>query len=540
MDTVVQHILVLRRCRLSLQGLGQILHTPMAFCQQEYRNIMTLTAPATTPPTLSHPRGIWVLALTEMWERFTYYGMRALLVLFLVSKVSDGGFALDDHTAAAIYGLYTAGIYLMAVPGGWIADRLIGARNAIMAGGVLITAGNLILGIAPSSTLFCGGLLVIALGVGLLKPNVSAIVGSLYPEGGARRDAGFSLFYMGINAGGFLGPIVAGLVAQYANRRWGFIAGAFFMICGVAQFWLSRRHLGTAGASPRDAKGAECPVRFGSDWYPMLIGTGALALLAIALGTGFIPVTATGLSHYAAWLIVATAIGYFGYLLLLANLTSVERGRFVVILLLFASSAVFWSGFEQAGSSLNLFAERYTDRMISALHWEMPAELLQSWNSLFVIMFAPIFSWLWVMLARHQLNPSAPLKFAFGLLLMGLGFLVMVGAAHVVVRGGHPLPSWLIATYLLHTFGELALSPVGLSFITKLAPQRFVGQAMGLWFLSTSLGNLIAGIAAGQFSADNIAAFPDQFFQVFVLGAVGAVVLVLLARPAQKLMAGVE
>ena len=233
------------------------------------------------------------------------------------------------------------------------------------------------------------------------------------------------------------------------------------------------------------------------------------------------------------------AVG-FGGLLFVAKLSPVERGRVVAILVLFIASTVFWSGYEQAGSTLNLFAERYTDRMVGFLHWEMPAEFLQSWNSLFVIVCAPLFSWLWVALARRNLNPSAPLKFAFGLLLMGLGFLVMVGAAHVVTSGGKPLPTWLATTYLLHTFGELALAPVGLSFLTKLAPPRFVGVSMGLWFLSMSLGNLLAGIAAGYFSADNVAAFPGQFFKVFLLGAISAAVLVLIAKPTKRLMAGVE
>ena len=499
-----------------------------------------MTTAAAVPVPTGHPRGIWVLAMTEMWERFTYYGMRALLMLFLVAAVQDGGLGINDRTAAAIYGLYVAGIYLTALPGGWIADRLIGTRNAILIGGLLIAAGNLTLGLAPGLGLFCTGLVVIALGVGLLKPNASAIIGSLYPEGGARRDAGFSLFYMGINAGGLLGPIVAGIVAQYANRRWGFIAGAIGMLCGLTQFWLSRHHLGTAGNAPRNADGTPGTVRFGPHWYPLVGAVAALVALVALIWAGAIPVDAPRISQYAAWLIVGMATLGFAGLLFVAKLSRVERGRVVAILVLFCASAVFWSGFEQAGSTLNLFAERYTDRVVGLLHWEMPSELLQSWNSLFVIMFAPAFSWLWVALARRNLNPSAPLKFAFGLLLMGLGFLVMVGAAHIVARGGKPLPTWLAATYLLHTFGELALSPVGLSFITKLAPPRFVGQSMGLWFLSMSLGNLLAGIAAGHFSADNVAAFPAQFYQVFLLGAGGALVLVLLSRPTRRLMAGIE
>ncbi len=501
---------------------------------------MAMTGAAVRPSNPTHPRGIWVLAMTEMWERFTYYGMRALLVLFLVSTVQEGGFALDDRTAAAIYGLYTAGNYLMALPGGWVADRLIGARNAILSGGVLIAIGNFVLALAPSLAVFCLGLFVITLGVGLLKPNASAIVGSLYPEGGARRDAGFSLFYMGINVGGLIGPLVAGIVAQVSGRRLGFAAGALGMVLGLVQFWFSRHHLGAGSTLPLAADGSETRPRFGPDWYPLLVGLAVLAAAAGLLYSGVLGIDAIGVSHYSAWLILATAVAYFGYLLLLAPLTAAERGRMVVVLVLFVGSTLFWSGFEQAGTSLNLFAERYTDRMIGFLHWEMPSEILQSFNSLFVILLAPVFSWLWVFLARRQMVPGAPVKFAFGLLLMGAGFLVMVGAAHIVVAGGRPLPTWLIATYLLHTFGELALSPVGLSYMTKLAPQNAVGQVMGLWFLSLSLGNLVAGIAAGNFSADNVAAFPGQFMQVFLLGLGAAVVMLLLTRPVKRLMAGVE
>ncbi len=500
-----------------------------------------IDAPTSVAPVATrHPRGIWVLAMTEMWERFTYYGMRALLMLFLVASIADGGLGIDDRTAASIYGLYVAGIYLTALPGGWIADRLIGTRNAILVGGLFIAAGNFTLGLTASKGLFCVGLLVIAIGVGLLKPNASAIIGSLYPEGGARRDAGFSLFYMGINAGGFLGPIVAGFVAQYANRRWGFIAGAIGMLLGLIQFWLSRAHLGSAGNAPRNPDGSPGQIRFSPAWYPLLAGLALLVGVVVAMWAGTLPVSAAGLSQSAAWLIAAMAAVGFGGLLFVARLSRVERGRVVAILVLFIASTVFWSGYEQGGSTLNLFAERYTDRVVGFLHWEMPAEFLQSWNSLFVITCAPLFSWLWVALARRNLNPSAPLKFAFGLLLMGLGFLVMVGAAHVVTAGGKPLPTWLATTYLLHTFGELALAPVGLSFLTKLAPARFVGVSMGLWFLSMSLGNLLAGIAAGYFSADNVAAFPSQFFNVFLLGALSAAVLVVIAKPTQRLMAGVE
>jgi POT family proton-dependent oligopeptide transporter len=267
----------------------------------------------------------------------------------------------------------------------------------------------------------------------------------------------------------------------------------------------------------------------------------AVAAIVALVWIGVIPVDAVTLARYTAWLIVTMAVAYFAYLLLFAGLDKVERDRVLVVVVLFIASATFWSGFEQAGSTLNLFAERYTDRVVDSLGgWVLPAEWLQAVNPLFIIIFAPVFSWVWVTLAKRNLNPSAPVKFAAGLVLMGLGFLVMVGAANVLASGGSPLPYWLILTYLLHTFGELAVSPVGLSYTTKLAPQRFVGQMMGIWFLSISFGNLMAGIVAGEFSEDNVAAFPGQFMQVFLFAAGAAALLLLVSKPVKKLMHGVE
>jgi len=489
---------------------------------------------------MGQPRGLATLFFTEMWERFNYYGMRALLVLFLVSAVQEGGFGLDDKTATAIYGLFTAAVYIIALPGGWIADRLIGAQAAVFVGGILIALGNLMLAVPADPGVFYLGLIVMILGVGLLKPNISAIVAALYPEGGARRDAGFSIFYMGINLGAFIGPIVTGLLAQSAGRRWGFFAAAVGMALGLVQFAMTRKYLGEAGLHPRDHAGNVLPRVFGPQWYWVIGGVAALAVVVALVWIGVVPVDAVSLSRNTAVLIVLMAIGYFAYMLFFAGLDAVERKRILALLVLFVASAAFWSGFEQAGSTLNLFAERFTDRTFDSIGWTMPAEFLQAVNPVFIIVFAPVFSWLWVALAKRNLDPAAPVKFAFGLLLMGLGFLVMVGAANILAAGGAPLPYWLILTYLLHTFGELAISPVGLSTVTKLAPERFVGQALGIWFLSISFGNLIAGIVAGEFNEENVQAFPGQFMDVFVFAAVTAAVLLLLAKPVRKLMGGVK
>ena len=488
-----------------------------------------------------HPRGLATLFLTEMWERFTFYGMRAVLILFLVASVATGGLGLDDKTAAAIYGLYTAAVYLAALPGGWVADRLIGAQRAVMLGGAFITAGNLLLAISTSPKGFYIGLLVIVLGVGLLKPNVSAIVAALYPEGGARLDSAFTIFYIGINIGGALGPLVIPVAQNFFGLRAGFGAGAFFMIIGVVQFYLTRKYLGEAGlrAAPIHAAGGDhALVPRSKEWLRLWIGVAALALTVLAVSIGWIPMDALRLGHAAAYVIAGMGILYFAYYFLFADLTTEERRRGVVLVVLFIGCALFFSGFEQAGSSLNLFAERYTDRMI--LNFEIPSAWFQSLNSIFIVLCAPFFAWLWIALARRKLNPSAPAKFALGLMLMGSGFLVMAAAAAIVAHGSKVLPYWLLMTYLLHTFGELCLSPVGLSYYTKLAPKRFVGQMMGMWFLATSLGELVAGLIAGEFDANNVAAMPGQYMHIvyFTVG-VGAILLV-ISRPVKKLMGNIE
>jgi proton-dependent oligopeptide transporter, POT family len=484
-----------------------------------------------------HPRGLATLFFTEMWERFTYYGIRAVLVLFLVSAVSSGGFGIDDKTAAAIYGLYTAGTYLTALPGGWIADRLIGPRNAVMTGGVLITAGNLLLGIAGGPSGFYIGLLVIVLGVGLLKPNVSALVATLYPEGGARLDAGFTVYYMGINVGATVGPIVTGAAQVYFGPRAGFVTAAIFMALGVLQFYLTQHFLGEAGkfvAHPSNSATVRKP------WPALLIACAALVLVVFACTLGWIPLQALTLAHAASLLMVSMAVLYFGYLLFGAGLSLDERKRVVVLIVLFLGSVLFWSGYEQAGSSLNLFAERYTDRAIDVIHFVIPTEWFQSLNPAFIIIFAPVLAWAWVALARRNLNPSAPAKFAIGIMLVGAGFLVMAAAAKLVAGGSKVLPTWLIVTYLLHTFGEICLSPVGLSYSAKLAPKRLAGQIMGMFFLSLSLGNLLAGLIAGQFDAQDLAAMPGQYMElVYCMVGLG-VVLLLISRPVKKLMGNIE
>ena len=489
-----------------------------------------------TKTWFGHPAGLSTLFFTELWERFSYYGMRALLVLFMVDQIDKGGMGLDEKNAAAIYGLYTAFVYLACLPGGWIADRLLGAQRAVWVGGLIIAAGHFTLAI-PSIPTFFLGLVLVVIGTGFLKPNVSAIVGQLYPEGGARRDAGFTIFYMGINMGAFIGPLICSYLGEKVNWHAGFGAAGVGMLAGVIQYRFSVVRLGEAGlhSSAPEKKPGE-----GMDkaWFPVIGGFAVVALVVGLAMAGTIKINALSLAQNTTYVIVGLAAAFFIYIFAFGKLNSTERKQTCVIVVLFFASAVFWSGFEQAGSSLNLFADRHTDRMVFG--FEVPAGWFQSLNPLYIIIFAPVFASLWVSLAKRQLDPSMPAKFAFGMLLLALGFLVMVGAAKLVTAGNQAAPYWLILTYLLHTMGELCVSPVGLSSVTKLAPKRFVGQMMGIWFLATSLGNLIAGLAAGRFDPESLNEMPGLFMQIVTVGVGAGLLLLVFTKPIKKLMGKIE
>ncbi len=491
------------------------------------------------PQVFGHPRGLMTLFVTEMWERFTYYGMRARLVLFL-ADATRGGFGLDDRTANAIYGLYISASYILCLPGGWIADRLIGARRAVWHGGILIAIGNLMLAFGSIPGTFYLGLIVIVCGVGLLKPNVSAMVADLYPEGGGRRDAGFTIFYMGINLGGFLGPIVTGLLAVHFGWGAAFAAGGVLMAVGLVQYRLSQRHLGNAGLHVSTAQGAHDANATRRGWRTVIALGAAIAIVYLLALTGVIKIDPLTIARGTGGVLIGIAAAYFAYMFFVARLDIVEKKRMLVILFLFVGCAMFWAGFEQTGASLNLFAERYVDRYIDALNFEIPTAWFQSLNSIYILIFATPFSMLWVALAKRNLDPSAPAKFGIALILLGLGFVFMVIAANIVSQGGQAMPYLLALTYLLHTYGELCLSPVGLSYVTKLAPARYVSQMMGVWFLATSVGNLSAGLLAGMFESDNLAAMPGQFMQFVYFATAAGIGLLLLSKPVKKLMGGVK
>jgi POT family proton-dependent oligopeptide transporter len=482
-----------------------------------------------------HPRGLSTLFFTEMWERFSYYGIRPLLVLFMTAALIDGGFGFDRQSASSIVGIYAACVYLASLPGGWIADRWLGLRRAIWWGGVLIALGHL--SIALSSVFahraFFLGLVLIVMGTGLLKPNISAIVGDLYPEGGSRRDAGFSIFYMGINVGAFVAPLITGVLGERVGWHWGFGAAGVGMLIGLITFrFRSPPTLGPIGLDPAAGPDERRRVR-----TIALAGFAILVCVITAAMTGIFAINPVSVASRMRDVMLAMAVAYFIYLFLFAGLTGDEKKRVAVIVVLFVFATIFWSAFEQAPTSLNLFARDFTDRTIFG--WEMPTLWLQAANSLFVILLAPVFAVVWMALGRRRKDPSSPAKFAFGLVFAGLGFLIMMAAANRVVSAGGALRVsmlWLTASYFLQTLGELALSPVGLSSMTKLAPRKFVSQMMGVWFLAAALGNLIAGLVGGHVDPENVRQMPALFQRTALSLFIAAIVLGLLVVPIRRMM----
>jgi POT family proton-dependent oligopeptide transporter len=479
---------------------------------------------------LGHPLGLATLFLTEMWERFTHYGMRAILVLFMVTGAADGGLGISDQEASSIYGLFVASCYLLSLLGGWMADRLLGAQRAVIGGAALIAIGNAMLA-SGSTRVFFLGLTTIAFGVGLLKPNISVLVGYLYPEGGARRDAGFSLFYMGINVGALLGAFLVPICAARYGWHWGFALPTVGMLLGLAQFLMTRRRLGALGPSAGPRSGLH-------SWLPVIALAAAVSLGAALAVTGSITIDAQAMALASSWLIGLLATAYFVYLLFFAGLTVSERGRVCVMIALFVAGTMYYAAQEQTATSLTLFAERYTDREV--LGWRIPAGVFQSVSSVYILLLAPLFSALWIALDRRGKNPSTPVKFALGLILMGLGFLVMYAASTRVLAGHKVLPTWLVLSYGVQMCGDLCLGPVGLSSMTKLAAPRVAGQVMGIWFLSLALGNDLAGQFAAGYDASNIASMPALLLRTVGWCMIGGVLMLLLSRPLKRLMAGVS
>jgi POT family proton-dependent oligopeptide transporter len=435
-----------------------------------------------------HPRGLATLFMTEMWERFSYYGMRALLFLYMVGSVQQPGLGFGAKRAATIYGLYTMLVYLMGIPGGFIADRFLGHQRAVLVGGIFIACGHFSMAF-PALPFFFAGLALIIIGTGLLKPNVSTIVGTLYSRDDARRDSGFSLFYMGINFGAFIAPFVTTPLGQgikigqfvfKGNWHFGFAAAGVGMTLGLIQYAFGRKYL--------------------------------------------VPRSEVKTVHTEA--IEATAPK--------TPFTRADWARIGAIAILSFFALMFWAGFEQAGSSLTLFADRATRLFVLGIGF--PSGLFQSVEPVFVIIFAPIFAWMWIRLGRRE--PSSPVKFTLGLIFLGLSFALIVPAAHIFERTGQRVsPMWLIVLYFLQAIGELCLSPVGLSMVTKLSPARVVGLMMGIWFLASALGNYVAGWAAGFLENRT---FSQVFQSAFISIAIAAVVLLLLLRPIRRMMGDIH
>jgi proton-dependent oligopeptide transporter, POT family len=495
-----------------------------------------------------HPRGLSTLFFSEMWERFSYYGMRAFLILYMTASVATGGMGIDTATAAVIYGVYTASVYLANIPGGWLADRVLGQRRAVLYGGILIASGHYALAV-PAAATFYLGLLLIILGTGLLKPNISVIVGQLYGTQDTRRDSAFSLFYMGINLGAFLGPIIAGYLVQNEGFRaqlaswgmdpnsawhWGFGAAGVGMTLGLVQYVLGGRALGTAGLQPTTASSPEvfAQAKRQAAIY-VTVGIVLLAALAFAIYSGTIVLTKDRVTAAFSILLFVVTAAIFGTLFTNKEWTAVERKRFVMIGVYFIAAALFWSVFEQAGSTLNLFALNSTDNRIFGR--EFPSTWWQSVNAIMIFALAPVFAWLWLRLDARQ--PDTPAKFGLGLLGVGIGFLILVPGAGIAAGGAKVGPIWLLLVYLLHTLGELCLSPVGLSAMTKLAPAKVMSLVMGIWFLGASIGNFLGGQAASYYERLPL---PTLLTLVAALPIIAGLAMLLFRKQLTRLQGGIR
>ncbi|MEY3774706.1 MAG: hypothetical protein RLZZ129_1486 [Verrucomicrobiota bacterium] len=481
---------------------------------------------------LGHPAPLYTLFFAELWERFSYYGMRALLTLYMVAPLAMGGMNLPTAKATLIYGTYTMSVYMLSIPGGIIADGLIGSRLAVLIGGLIIAAGHFAMAV-PSDFTFYLGLVLIVLGTGLLKPNISALVGQLYAPGDNRRDAGFSIFYMGINVGAFLAPLVTGFLAQHSafkellvrwgfdpahSWHWGFGAAGVGMVLGLLVFIAFGRSLKEVGPPPPRAPGA---------WQKPLIALVGTAGLWAVVWCSDQPQFAC--LRYGFVAVPAALMVWFGYS------RNLEFRRLGAVFYFFIGALIFWALFEQAGTSLNLFADRYTATHVGSV--EVPSSWYQSANPIFVILLAPLFALLWTKLGDRQ--PSSPMKFTLGLVFLGLSFALMIPAAKLAIEG-RVSPLWLLGLYFLQTVGEMFISPVGLSTFTKLSPRHLVGLMLGIWFLGGAFGNKLAGVLASGFGEGGEGGLDQFFSQQAVAVLAVAVVFLALVRWVKNRMGGVN
>ena len=472
-----------------------------------------------------HPKGLYTLFFTEMWERMSYYGMRGILVLFMTASILEGGLEIDNVSASAIYGIYSACVYLVALLGGWLADRHIGQQKAILYGGAVIMLGHFLLAFTNLQTFYLG-LIFVVLGTGLLKPNISAIVGGLYENDLNKKESGFTIFYMAINIGSVLGFFICGYLGENVGWHYGFGAAGIGMAFGLIQFILTKSNLGSIGMKPSIELNNETKKKEIRIFNSFML----IFFLIILLGLfGYVSFDPIPIANILTVVILLIAIMYFLYLFSFGNLNEEERKKIVLIVVLFFGAAFFWSGFDQAGSSFNIFAKEYTDRII--LGWEYPASWLQVLNPVLVVILSPFMAYMWLFLGKRMLDPSLPFKFGLGLIFMAIGFLFIATGATVAMQEGIAGAKWLLLTYLFHTIGELTLSPIGLAAISNLSPKRFVGQMMGIWFLASSLGAIIAGLLSGQATYSGINSMPDLFNKIAITSSIIGLVLILISKP---------
>ena len=525
-----------------------------------------------------HPKGLYVLFFTEMWERFSYYGMRAILILFMTKMLQ-----FDSKFASGIYGNFTAVVYLTPLIGGFIADRYWGNRRSIFTGGLLMAIGQFVLFFCAASVatnmdmakiLFVIGLTALVLGNGLFKPNISTMVNQLYAPGDKRVDAAFSIFYMGINLGAFFSPLICGGLAEKVDYKWGFLAAGIGMLLGLVVFQLLKdKYIITAdgqkiGGKPNKAvsdaaaaddagervvahdreddfaaqKDPKLSTERKSEFTPARIG--AWLVIYAVLWAFFLLVVDF---NWISTLVFATSLAASGFIISDPNLNKVERDRIIVIYIAAFFVIFFWSAFEQAGASLTLFADQQTDRTVFG--WEMPASYFQSVNPLAIILFAPLFAAIWTKLGKKDKEPSSPVKQAIGLSLLALGYLVIAMGVEGVDNTTKASMFWLLGMYVLHTWGELCLSPIGLSMVARLAPMRLASLLMGVWFLANAMANDFAGMLSKLYPEDGKATSLfgfqietlNDFFMIFVVfSGAAALILFLLSKKMLKMMHGLR
>ncbi|MEZ5898871.1 MAG: peptide MFS transporter [Hyphomicrobiaceae bacterium] len=494
------------------------------------RTTIDLTSRVSSGLFASQPAGLPRLFFTELWERFSYYGMRALLTLFMVTPIAQGGLALSTPDAAQIYGNYTMAVYMLSIPGGFIADRILGARRSVLVGGWIIALGHYCLAY-PSLATFYTGLVLIALGTGLFKPNISGLVGALYAPGDERRDAGFSIFYMGVNIGAFIAPLVTGFLAQSATFKdwltaagfdpttswhWGFGAAGVGMTLAMLEFMRSGHVLEEPVSLAERLEGRRGLWRDGVAMSGLTLGLLALAMLSDMPSL-----------EWLRWMFLVLPLAGIAWCV---KKGTRDHQRLAAIGVLFIAAMVFFAIFEQMGTSMSLFADRLTVNSFFGLPF--PSSYWQAVNPIFVVLLAPMFALLWLRLGRRQ--PSAAVKFAFGLALVALSFAWMIPAAKLAAEG-KVSPIWLAGLFFLQTSGELLLSPVGLSSMTKLAPARMTGFVLGLWFLATAFGNKLAGVLGGNFQAEDPAALVDFFATQALWVALAAALMLAVSRWVNRL-----